>query len=444
MKFFTLTLTRHPSPVTRHAFLTSSLLFMLLAFSANSQSLSLQLTPSEYAGGYNISCFGVSDGSIDLTVTGGTPPYTYHWSNNTNTQDISNLAAGYYAVNVGDANNNFASAQLTLVQPPMLESFVNVYTYPNSFNISCYECYNGMISVEVNGGVYPYEFIWFDDPAISTGSRIGLGSGTYQVVIMDLNGCTSKNESAFLTGPERSDWTMAGNEGTNPEYDFIGTSDETDLVFRTNSSEAMRLNSSGEVKFTDLAGDGQGALVADENGRITAVRPGSTEPAHNLTWFTFGNNLNTLEPPASQFLGTRNETDLIIKTNNIQRMVVKSNGKVGINYEPPATINDFKLYVGGGIYARQVKVTLYAFADDVFSPDYSLPSLTELSTYIQTNRHLPGIPSEQEVKANEGIELGDMQVRLLRKTEELTLYILQQQKLIDELRNRIQVLENQN
>lgn len=125
-------------------------------------------------------------------------------------------------------------------------------------------------------------------------------------------------------------------------------------------------------------------------------------------------------------------------------MVVKSNGKVGINYEPPATINDFKLFVGGGIYARQVKVTLYAFADDVFSPEYQLPTLAELSAYIQANRHLPGIPSEKEVIANDGIELGDMQVRLLRKTEELTLYIVQQQKLIDELRNRIQVLEDQN
>jgi hypothetical protein len=425
-------------------FLTSSLLFMLLAFSANSQSINLQLTPSLYGGDFNISCFGSSDGSINLTVTGGTPPYTYHWSNNATTQDINNLAAGYYAVNVSDANNNFATTQITLIQPPSLEVFINVFTYPNKFNISCFDCYNGMISTEVDGGVYPYEYVWPDDDAITSPERLGLGSGTYQVLVIDLNGCRAESYSGYLTAPERSDWTMGGNEGTNPVSDYIGTSDETDLVFRTNSSETMRLTSYGEVNFLDLAGDGLGALVADENGRITAVRPGTTEPDHSLTWYTFGNNLNTLEPPASQFLGTRNETDLIIKTNNIQRMVVKSNGKVGINYEPPATSNDFKLYVGGGIYARQVKVTLYAFADDVFSPEYQLPSLAELSEYIQENRHLPGIPSEKEVVANDGIELGDMQVRLLRKTEELTLYILQQQRLIDELRNRIQVLENQN
>jgi hypothetical protein len=505
--------------------LTCSLLFILFSFSANAQSLTLQLAPSLYGGDFNISCFGSSDGSIDLTVTGGTPPYTYHWSNNANTQDIGNLAAGYYAVNVSDANNNFATTQITLIQPPALEVFINVFTYPNKFNISCFDCYNGMISTEVDGGVYPYEYVWPDDDAITTPDRLGLGSGTYQVLVIDLNGCRAESYSGYLTAPERSDWTMGGNEGTNPVSDYIGTSDETDLVFKTTGIEALRIKNNGQIKVQNFTGTGEGYIFADENGVLNAFRPGTPPPPHNLPWFTFG---NTLATPLTQFLGTTNETDLVFKTNNIQQAVITSygkigignnnpirkldislqsspdgirlnnnstsegvselrfdyngsqqwaigsrfnattglkhffiwnhnlspgssvfvidgNGKVGIACDPPSpSSNEFKLYVEGGIMTREVKVTLNVFADDVFEPDYQLPSLAELGSFIKANRHLPGIPSACEVEENDGFELGDMQVRLLRKTEELTLYILQQQKLIDELRNRIQVLEDQN
>ncbi len=497
---------------------------MLFSSAAYSQSLTLQLTPSLYEGGSNISCFGSSDGSIDLTVTGGTPPYTYHWSNNKTTQDISNLAAGYYSVNVGDAGNNFASAQITLIQPSSLDVSVNVFTYPNKFNISCYDCYNGMISAEVIGGVYPYEFVWFDDDAITTPNRFGLGSGTYQVLVIDLNGCQAESYSSYLTSPERSDWTMGGNEGTNPNSDYIGTSDETDLVFRTNGIEGLRLRSTGQMKVAGLAGTGDAMVFTDETGNLTRFWPGMPNPPANVPWFTFGNQLTS---SSNYFLGTTNETDLNFKTNNIQRMVLKADGrigigtnepdhkldlcfqstpngirldntggnggiseirfdygsaqqwalgsrfdvaagkkhffiwnhirgesdlvidavtgKIGIGCDPPLPSNSaFRLYVEGGINTREIKVSLTAFADDVFSPEYQLPTLAELRAYIQANRHLPGIPSEKEVVTNDGFELGDMQVRLLRKTEELTLYILQQQKLIEELRNRIQVLEDQN
>lgn len=67
--------------------------------------------------GYNISCFGGTDGWITANVTGGTPPYTYLWSNSSTTQTISGLPASYYAVTVTDSTNATATSGKNLTQP---------------------------------------------------------------------------------------------------------------------------------------------------------------------------------------------------------------------------------------------------------------------------------------------------------------------------------------
>jgi len=76
-----------------------------------------------------------------------------------------------------------------------------------------------------------------------------------------------------------------------------------------------------------------------------------------------------------------------------------------------------------------------SWPDYVFAPDYRLRPLLELEQFIQQNKHLPEIPSAQEIEEN-GIDLGAMQSKLLLKIEELTLYILDLQKQIDELRKQ--------
>ena len=89
------------------------------------------------------------------------------------------------------------------------------------------------------------------------------------------------------------------------------------------------------------------------------------------------------------------------------------------------------------IFTEKIEVTLSAmnntWYDHVFYPDYQLRSLSELEQYIKQNNRLPEIPSAQEVMEN-GLDLGDMQGKLLLKVEELTLYILDLQKQIDELK----------
>lgn len=97
---------------------------------------------------------------------------------------------------------------------------------------------------------------------------------------------------------------------------------------------------------------------------------------------------------------------------------------------PPNTPAGYRLYVADGILTERVKVALQSssnWADFVFKPDYKLRSLEEVEKFIQKNGHLPGVPSAQEV-AKQGIDVAEMDAKLLEKIEELTLYMLQLKK----------------
>ncbi len=104
--------------------------------------------------------------------------------------------------------------------------------------------------------------------------------------------------------------------------------------------------------------------------------------------------------------------------------------------------DDYKLGVGGKIIAEEMKVQLQsAWPDYVFDKNYNLWTIQEVDTYIKEHGHLHNIPSATEVK-NEGIQLGEMNAKLLQKIEELTLYIIQQQEDIQELKEKVIALEN--
>ena len=94
----------------------------------------------------------------------------------------------------------------------------------------------------------------------------------------------------------------------------------------------------------------------------------------------------------------------------------------------------YKLAVNGKIRAQEIKVEAANWPDYVFAKDYSLLSLKETESHIREKGHLPGIPSAEEAKAN-GIDLGKMNAKLLQKIEELTIYLIQQQKEI-QLQNK--------
>ncbi|QEC79314.1 hypothetical protein [Mucilaginibacter ginsenosidivorax] len=113
-------------------------------------------------------------------------------------------------------------------------------------------------------------------------------------------------------------------------------------------------------------------------------------------------------------------------------------GTVGIN---TTDTKGYKFAVNGSAIATSMTVKLYAnWPDYVFKKDYQLPSLADVKTYINQNQHLPDMPSEEQVAKN-GINLGEMNRLLLKKVEELTLYLIEKDKKEQEQEVRIEKLE---
>lgn len=120
-----------------------------------------------------------------------------------------------------------------------------------------------------------------------------------------------------------------------------------------------------------------------------------------------------------------------VKDESRPSFYIAPNGNVGIQTR---NTNGYQLAVDGTIGAREITVNTQSWADYVFKEDYNLRSLKEVENHINEFGHLPEIPTTEEVMEN-GVDLGEMNVLLLKKIEELTLYVIQQQKEIDSLKN---------
>jgi hypothetical protein len=392
--------------------------FVLFCSTALAQPLDISFTTSDF-NGFGVSCFTSRDGWITVTATGGTPPYTYAWSNGASTATISDLSTSYYAVVVTDDIGTVIEGGLNLTAPEPLNVELVSPEYPNGYNVSCYQCFNGSISNSPGGGVTPYSYTWDDGP--TTQNRTSVGKGLYSVVLADANSCSIKVDIT-LTEPERSDWTMTGNTGSNPSTNYIGTTDNNDLVMKSNNSERVRLASNGSIKLTPYNNQ------SDLTDRLSQVLVGASG---NLVILPFP--FDVPAPPSSPCIGD------IWHYNVCQTVTLNS---VGIGtYQIPT---GYYLAVNGKIITTELKVQDHSnWPDYVLAPDYKLMSPYELDNFIRKYGHLPGFPSAKEVKRNGGFEVGKVSIGLLKTAEVNTLHIINQQKQLDEQKQQIEELKKE-
>ncbi|MEL1245946.1 choice-of-anchor J domain-containing protein [Flavobacterium sp. DGU11] len=222
----------------------------------------------------NIACNGATNGSISLTVSGGTAPYTYGWNNGTTTKDQTGLAAGNYSVTITDANGCTAVKNVTITQPAAA-----LTANATSTNIACNGASNGSINLTVSGGTAPYTYGWNNGSTIK--DQTGLAAGNYSVTITDANGCTAvKNvtitqPAAALTANATST-NIACNGATNGSISLTVSGGTAPYTYGWNNGSTIK-------DQTGLAAGNYSVTITDANGCTAVKNVTITQPAAALT-----------------------------------------------------------------------------------------------------------------------------------------------------------------
>jgi hypothetical protein len=270
-----------------------------------------------------------------------------------------------------------------------------------------------------------------------------------------------------FTGSEQRMLTLSSTYGNNSTALTIdkGLFGEWDI----NAGYKMMLRSNTSTDFyadgnlLGSIGNGPATLFVNGTTKIQTVENSSTDPdkvlvyssdgilrymtkaqlgigsssSSSSSWSLAGNTSTS----ANDFIGTAsgNNQPIVFKANGLEAMRITADGKIGIG---TTEVNDgnYKLYVGLGIRTRKLKVDQASWADYVFDFNYKLPTLKEVEAYINQNKHLPDVPSQKEVQQN-GLDVGDNQAVLLKKIEELTLYLIDINKKVDKLSEENEMLK---
>ncbi|MES2275317.1 MAG: hypothetical protein V4592_04795 [Bacteroidota bacterium] len=278
------------------------------------------------------------------------------------------------------------------------------------------------------------------------GVLVNYASGTSGVAFY--NGSTT----AIATIDNAGNGYLAGNVGIgtaspSEKLHVIGNilaSNAGGGVFRviasTNNTAAYNLQSySAPLYINELGNNTLINAVTAGNVGIGTTSPGAKLHVNgDELRLSYGSNWGTLNIYRSgigNWFQTADNTSnsFSIGFNAYKFFNINTSGNIGIGTTAP----DEKLTVYGKIHSQEVKVDLSIPGPDyVFEPTYKLPTLSEIKTFVDKNHHLPEIPSAAEMAKN-GLDLGDMNTRLLKKVEELTLYLIEQQKQIDNLTKQI-------
>jgi gliding motility-associated-like protein len=227
-----------------------------------------------------VDCFGASTGAIDLTISGGSVPYIVSWSGpngfTANTEDISNLEAGFYTATVTDDNGCTVNATIEVTEPNELQFSESITP------ITCFGDDDGAIDLNLSGGTAPYSVQWVGPSGFSSNSEdiSGLAPGDYDVTVTDDNSCVVTN--TFTIDPV-ADITI---DLTVTEITCNGSDDGAITTVIGGGTPGYTIGWTGPNGFTsgnqDISGLEPGTYtitVTDSNGCIKTDQVNLTEPA---------------------------------------------------------------------------------------------------------------------------------------------------------------------
>jgi hypothetical protein len=287
---------------------------------------------------------------------------------------------------------------------------------------------------------------------IVTNGKVGINNYNPSQAL-DVNGNVKVNGNQYILSDKA---LVLGNETDQTKrlrFQFIGAS--------SGGLGDAYIDYGGNLYFRGSGSEGSNPIVGiDKNGNVSIGGIAGATLKKTLT--VYGNIIakegdisidNNFYLPINKKLVLGDKNDLnrnlrleFISGNTSGDSYISTGGSLYVRTNalsnPIAAFRSSGLEVKGTVKAKSlITSTIGWWPDFVFSKDYRLPTLNEVKRHIQENKHLPGIPTETEVKEN-GIEVGEIQAKLLQKIEELTLYMIQQQETIDELKSEMILLKN--
>ena len=241
--------------------------------------------------------------------------------------------------------------------------------------------------------------------------------------------------------------TTTSNTYTSGSYlGSSSTSTEKNLIFKTDNVERMRLSSTGIFGINTTSPNTNAGLHLHQ--KMLFLTGNTSYGGPQIVWGSSESGAGQWGLEYNPFISGKEGLNFWRIGGSNYLLFLHDNGKIGINTNNPTaqlTVNGnmlvgdpatvtlpsgYKLYVQTGILTERLKVAVKGtanWADYVFDKNYKLQDLKSLDEYIQKNKHLPNIPSAEEM-VNNGLDVGEMDALLLSKIEELTLYVIELKK----------------
>ena len=242
----------------------------------------------------NVSCFGMSDGQIFISVAGGTSPYAYSWTGGSALQDPSGLAAGAYTCTVTDNNGCTAIVVANVAEPTQLT--VNF----SEVDATCFGVCNGILTSAAAGGTAPYNFSWIGPVNFSTANTNAACAGVYTLNVTDANGCLVTNSGITVGQPSPLviNYVLIDNE--HCAGDCLGK-------IEINATGATQFSIDGGSTFvpsnvfTSLCSGSYNIEIQDANGCSASQTVQVIRPVEVVSQFTYSPNPPDLFNTSVQF-----------------------------------------------------------------------------------------------------------------------------------------------